>query len=197
MDGTITLIRRYPILSYFLIAYAFSWTYVLVFLVFWPLPDTLVTQTPELFGPILAGFVMTAVTSGKVGVKQLLRRFVLWRVGTVWYLFAVVGIPAIYFLSIAFVPGALSSFKAPTVTMSLLYPLLFLVVLVLDGPLLEEPGWRGFALPRLQERWGPLAGSVILGVLWAAWHTPQYLLPSFASQNGGFTASGVGVFALA
>lgn len=143
---------------------------MVVFLVVWPLPDTLVTQTPELFGPILDAFVMTAVTSGRAGVKHLLRRFVLWRVGTVWYLFALVCIPAIYFFGIVLVPGGLGSFKAPAVTMSLLYPVLFLVVLVLDGPLFEEPGWRGFALPRLQERWGPLAGSVILGALWATWH---------------------------
>jgi uncharacterized protein len=192
-----TTIRHHPLVSYFVMAYAISWTYVLVFLVLWPLADTIVTQTPQLFGPILAAFVLTAVMSGKAGVKQLLQRFVLWRVGTVWYLFALVGVPAIYFLGIAFVPGGLGSFKAPTATMSLLYPVLFFVVLVLDGPLLEEPGWRGFALPRLQERWGPLAGSVILGVLWAAWHAPQYLLPSFASENGGFTPSGLGVFALA
>ena len=52
--------------------------------------------------------------------------------------------------------------------------LLTLIVGVVLGPLWEEPGWRGFALPRLQERFGPLPGTLILGVLWAAWHTPGY-----------------------
>ncbi len=46
---------------------------------------------------------------------------------------------------------------------------------VILGPLWEEPGWRGFALPRLQEQFGPISGTLILGVLWAGWHLPGYL----------------------
>jgi len=191
------LLRRHPLISFFVMAYAISWTYVIVFLVVWPLPDTIVTDTPELLGPIVAGFVMTAVMSGRTGVRQLLRRFVMWRVRGVWYLYALLGIPALYFIGVALVPGALGSFKVPSLTVSLLYPVLFLVVLVLDGPLLEEPGWRGFALPRLQARWGALLGAVILGVMWAGWHAPQYFTKTFAAANGGLSVSGVIVFLLA
>lgn len=50
-----------------------------------------------------------------------------------------------------------------------------LIVGVILGPLFEEPGWRGFALPRMQEKSGPLAASVILGMIWAVWHAPGYL----------------------
>ena len=72
----------------------------------------------------------------------------------------------------------------------------FLYVLV-SGPLFEEPGWRGFALPHLQTHWGPLAGSVILGFLWAAWHFTEYLVsPDFAATNGGWTPQGIGVYVL-
>jgi membrane protease YdiL (CAAX protease family) len=196
-SSLIGLLRRHPLISFFVLAYAISWTYVIVFLVAWPLPDTIVTNTPELLGPIVAGFVMTAVMSGKAGVRQLLRRFVLWRVGAIWYLLALVGIPALYFASIALVPGAVASFKAPSLGMALLYPVLFLAVAILDGPLLEEPGWRGFALPRLQQRWGPLTGTVILGILWGTWHAPQYLTPTFSAANGGLSVSGVIVFLVA
>src|SRR5437899_8899202 len=191
------LLRRHPLISFFVMASAISWTYVIVFLVVWPLPDTIVTDTPELLGPVVAGFVMTAVMSGRAGVRQLLRRFVMWRVRAVWYLYALVAIPALYLLAVALVPGALGSFKAPSLTMSLLYPVFFIVVLVLDGPLLEEPGWRGFALPRLQARWGALLGAVILGVMWAGWHAPQYFTKTFAAANGGLSVSGVIVFLLA
>jgi uncharacterized protein len=59
-------------------------------------------------------------------------------------------------------------------------------VILVGGPLLEEPGWRGFALPRLQEKFGPLAGTIVLGLLWAAWHYPHYLMADWAAQNGGF-----------
>ena len=53
------------------------------------------------------------------------------------------------------------------------------------GPRLEEPGWRGFALPRLQLLHGPLVGTLILGLLWALWHLPEFLVPSWAAQSGG------------
>ena len=61
----------------------------------------------------------------------------------------------------------------------------FLVFGFFSGPLFEEPGWRGFALPRLEEARGPLVGTLILGVLWGAWHLPQFLVPEWAAQNGG------------
>src|SRR5712691_766386 len=68
-SGTLQLLRRYPLISFFVMAYVISWTYVIVFLVLWPLPDTIVTDTPTLFGPVVAGFVMTTVMSGKTGVR--------------------------------------------------------------------------------------------------------------------------------
>ncbi len=188
--------RRYPLISFFVIAYSISWTYVLIFLVRFPLPDTIVTDTPMLLGPIAAGFIMSAVVDGKVGVGDLVRRLVLWRVGARWYLIATLSVLAIYLVSIAATPGAAASFALPSLGRWLLYPILFVVVLLLDGPVLEEPGWRGFALPRLQHRWGALGGGLLLGVLWAAWHAPQYLIPGFAAENGGWSFSGVGVFTL-
>jgi len=51
-------------------------------------------------------------------------------------------------------------------------------MVLIGGPLFEEPGWSGFALPRLQRLHGPLAGGLILGSLWALWHLPGYLIPS-------------------
>lgn len=44
----------------------------------------------------------------------------------------------------------------------------------------EEPGWRGFALPRLQQKFSPLIASIILGLIWGFWHTPIYL-PQYSS----------------
>ena len=52
---------------------------------------------------------------------------------------------------------------------------------LLGGPLFEEPGWRGFALPRLESRYGPLPGTLILGLAWSAWHGPFFWYPGWSS----------------
>src|SRR5947208_674808 len=69
------------------------------------------------------------------------------------------------------------------------HPLLFFVLIA------YAVSWA-YTLPGLQERWGPLAASVVVGLLWAAWHAPQYLRPDWAAINGGFTPWGAGVFVL-
>jgi membrane protease YdiL (CAAX protease family) len=191
------LLRRYPLLGYFLIAYAFTAAYDL--LVHARFPDG--PSFPRQLGPSLAALVLTAAIAGRPGLKRLLGRLVLWRVPVGWYLFVLLGIPAIYVLGILLmVPGALASFTPPSSAGWLLFPGVvgFLGTLVIGGPLFEEPGWRGFALPRLQARLGPLAGTLVLGALWAAWHFTEYLTaPDFAATNGGgLTPRAAGVYVL-
>jgi membrane protease YdiL (CAAX protease family) len=71
-----------------------------------------------------------------------------------------------------------------------------ILTLLTGGPLFEEPGWRGFALPRLQDRYGPLVGTLILGLLWAVWHLPFYFIPGWADLNGGLSLASLSVFGL-
>src|SRR5262249_30397570 len=102
-----------------------------------------------------------------------------WRVGVQWYLVAVIGVAVLMFLSFVVVPGALANFVAPDWSLVPLWLSSFFVVLFLPpaGPLLEEGGWRGFALPRLQRLYGPVVGTFILGVLWGLWHLQLFLGP--------------------
>jgi membrane protease YdiL (CAAX protease family) len=172
---------RHPLTWYFVIAYAFSWLIEVPIalsaqgvLPAIPMPAIAVGIVVATFGPTVGAFVMTALTEGRAGVVRLLRRYVQWRVGIQWYLFVLLGIPVIILLGTIVVPGAWQSFDPIVGTLLVAYPLAFLLTFLLGGPLGEEPGWRGFALPRLQERHGPLWGSVILGLLWAFWHFPLF-----------------------
>jgi uncharacterized protein len=177
-----SLLVRYPLTSFFVMAFAFSW-------IVWspwylseegvgllPFPVSSFPWIPLgiLLGPTLAAFIMTGVTEGKVGVRRLLRRIVLWRVGFRWYLFALIGVPVVMALGTIILPGG----PAPLLTLGPGYVLSYLgsfvLVTILGGPLFEEVGWRGFALPRMQPLHGPLVGSLILGLLWALWHLTEF-----------------------
>jgi membrane protease YdiL (CAAX protease family) len=189
------LLARYPLTSFFVMAFAFSW-------IAWspwflsedgigllpysnPLINGLVVPVGILVGPFLSAFIMTGATEGKAGIRRLLRRFVLWRVGLQWYLFAPIGVPLAMGLGTVIVPGGLASLLALGPGYVPKYLVWFLIITIIGGPLLEEPGWRGFALPRLQQLHGPLVGTLILGLLWALWHLPEFLVPAWAKSSGG------------
>jgi uncharacterized protein len=182
------LLARHPLVFFFIFAYAGTWLFELPYVLSEDGSGLLPFSSPVVqwmmpvsifMGPFLAAFVMTGATEGRAGVRSFLRRFVLWRVGLGWYLFALIGIPLILVLSVIIMPGALASFQGlgALAPLSLLPLLGFSVYAFLLGPLGEEPGWRGFALPRLQSLHGPLVGSLILGVLWALWHLPLFFTP--------------------
>jgi len=184
--GLTAPLARHPLVSFFVLAYAGTWLFELPYVLSEYGAGLLPTRNPLLpwtspvsifMGPFLAAFVVTGATEGRPGVRRFLRRFVLWRVGLRWYLFALFGVPAIVVLSVMVMPGVLASFQGLSVLPPL--PLLgnFAYVFFLGGALGEEPGWRGFALPRLQSRHGPLVGSLILGPLWGLWHLPLFWTP--------------------
>ena len=199
--GIRALLARHPLVFFFGLAYAGTWLTELPYVLskdgsgLLPYSSPLLTWTMPLtvyMGPFVAAFVMTGATEGREGVGRFLRRFVLWRVGFRWYLFAFLGIPVIGVLSVVFIPGVLGSFKGLGALAPLSLLGVFVYVLFLGGALGEEPGWRGFALPRLQSLHGPLVGTLILGPLWALWHLPLFFTPW-----NELTAFNVVVFVLA
>jgi uncharacterized protein len=161
MNALSSLIKRNPLVWYFVLAYALAWILI-------PLTTSVSLGFAflALFGPAVAALIVTGVTEGRTGVKHLLAKVVQWKVGWGWYAIAI-GLPFVLAAVVWFIAGSPSRTPQP-LTLTLI-----LAALVIG----EELGWRGFAMPRLQERFSPLVSSLILGVLWAAWHLPNALIP--------------------
>jgi uncharacterized protein len=179
------LIRAHPLIAYFALAFACMWIPVLpltfsrnagIGLLPYDLPDLLMYVLLALTtfsGPTLAAMIVIGVTEGRQSVKQFLRRFIQWRVGLAWYLVALFIMLLIWLLAYTAVVG-LPLLSAAVSHWSLLLTafLPFVGFSILIPGIDEEPGWRGFALPRLQQRYGPFWASVILGTLHGIWHIP-------------------------
>ena len=116
------VMRRHPLLFFYLMTYAFAWLAWLPLILsqggrpLSPLHRTLIIvliTDLTLFVPTLSAFIMTNITEGKSGIGRLRRRYVLWRVGFWWYLFVLIGFPALILLSMLVLPGAIPAFRAP------------------------------------------------------------------------------------
>jgi len=174
------LLRAHPLVSFFVLAYAVTWL-LWAPMVFAGIPAFSETRhVPSLAGlPAVAigvtgtAFFMTAVTQGRPGVRRLVDRIRCWDVDRRWYAVALLVIPVVELLVTAAFFGS-AVLRAVTPGALILYPLAFSAHFVF-GPLLEETGWRGFALPRMQHRFGPMRGSLLLGLLWGGWHFFLYL----------------------
>ena len=171
------LIRGHPLVAYFILAYALSWTMVALVRVAFPF------ALLALFGPALAAVIVTSVTDGRRGVADLLRRLTIWRVSPVWYILTA-GVP----LGVAVVAQVLHSITlgGPVgLTADTPLPLMVILAVLVVG---EEIGWRGFALPHLQARHGGLAASLILGSVWACWHLANGTIPGLEAYWSAFPA---------
>jgi len=183
------IMREHPLFSYFFLAYAFSWLVSLPYIMTaWNiLPGNYISvyALKQWVGPALAGIIMTGVIGGKAGVRNLRRRCVQWRAGWQWYLFVLLAVLALLLLGIILLPGAFANFQGLPAHFLVNYVVTFVFVFFGVG-LPEEIGWRGFALPRMQPRYGPLRGTLLLGVLWAFWH----LFFFFGPGHGGGAGTG-------
>ena len=123
-------------------------------------------------GPILSAFLVTAVADGRAGLRQWTGRLARWNVNWRWYAVVLLSVPV--GLTLTTVAVTDRNPVLPSVAVLVAY-LPGLVLQLITTGLAEEPGWRDFALPRLQRRHGPLLGTLILGVLWGCWHLPLFL----------------------
>ncbi len=134
------------------------------------------------FSPTISALILSWILGGGAAVKRLLSGFTRWKVGLRWYFaaaFLVLG-P----LAVALVYGALGN-PVPGLQPGWTLQLILgqFVFQLFSGPLAEEAGWRGFALPRLQAKYNALVSSLILGVIWCCWHIPLFFLPGASQQS--------------
>jgi membrane protease YdiL (CAAX protease family) len=141
----------------------------------------------RLFGvlmPAVSAILLTVRAGGRAALRNLFARLFLWRVSWKWWLAAVVVQPAL--LGLAALTFNLTSNESKVLPQAVASAAAFIVnvIFLLIATLGEEIGWRGVALPALQQRNRPIKSSLILGLLWAAWHIPFWLLLDSFDQFG-------------
>jgi len=146
-------------------------------------------------GPLVVALFLVHRENGTRGVRDLLKKGVDYRFGVTWWAVSLLFFPVLvggaYAAGVA-VDGAVPPSEAHGMVRYL--PFVFLSVMFTSGPFQEEFGWRGYALPRLLDRYTPLVSSVVLGSVWALWHGPQFLVPP--ARTGMFYVTPFWSFAL-
>jgi uncharacterized protein len=147
------------------------------------------------FGPSIAAFVSVIVFEGKAGFGRWLRRCLRWRLGWRWYGLALLTPPLLMIVALGIHVVLGGAIPASTVQGHVLIVLAkFALVTIFGGPLGEEFGWRGYALPALSARMGWRRAAVLIGVVWGLWHLPLFWMPGTAQAElpmGLFLASNV------
>jgi membrane protease YdiL (CAAX protease family) len=160
------LFRDHPVATFLPLAFALSWYPWLIALAQGR------STGPNPLGPFVAALVVLGLGAGWPAVKDLLGRITRARVPARWYAFAL-GLPLLLVGASVAINTACGA-PPPTAAQlagwrGLPETFVFIFLFIALG---EEPGWRGFLLPRLQRRFGPLRASLVLGAIWALWHLP-------------------------
>ncbi|SFR45808.1 Membrane protease YdiL, CAAX protease family [Halogeometricum rufum] len=197
-ESRIPWVSSHPVAAFVIGAYAFTW------LISAPAFFMEESWTPWIliyigsFGPPVSAAVVTWLQGESV--RAWARQIGRWRVGWVWWI-AAFGIPVAI---IVVTTGILVAIGGPVDPTQLsvspaLVAVVFIFGLTVSGGLNEEPGWRGFAQPYLNDRYSATTASLIVGVVWAFWHLPYFFIPitphsgfTFVNQIGWF----VGIFLL-
>lgn len=164
----------------------FGWTFLITWILWSPsilkargfeVPDIfLIISLMASFTPSLVGLWMAKKASPTEGYRQILARMCHVQFRKLWFLILSVlfigAAAASYYLTFQLDPNFQPAALMPVYIM----PLVFIQILFIGGALGEEFGWRGFALPLLQNLYTPWLSTLILGVLWSLWHLPLFFM---------------------
>lgn len=167
-----TVIRRHPVITFFLLAYALSW---------WAIP----WQSFVAPGVLVAAVIVVCLTEGVAGLRAVGSRLIRWRVSWIWYALALAVPLTVQFGAI----GLTTVFGAPTphiAEFALWYSLPMAIGLhIIDpmaAPIVEEPSFRGWAQPKLQLTRTPLVATALMAIGVTIWHVPLFFMPNFGSS---------------
>jgi uncharacterized protein len=188
------------LLSFLALTFGLSWVPMALFMlfadqftaIFGEMSATNPIFLLAVYAPGISGIFLIWRHYGLQGLGSFVRRLSIWRAPIQWWLFLLLGIPAIIYTATA-INGTISApfHFAPWY---LVFPAL--VQSLLLGPLGEEFGWRGLALPLLQRRFSPFWASLILGVVWAVWHAPAFAMSGTPQSAWSFGPFFVGLIAI-
>jgi membrane protease YdiL (CAAX protease family) len=168
------LVRRHPLITFFVLTYALAWILWLPLVVLRDaIPPTqgLVLTILGSAVPSLLAIVLTAIVLSRGALRKLLGRLLIWRVNPLWYVVVVLVPVALAGGVVAL--NTLVGGPAISVDATLLGAVILLAFSIFPGSAMgEEIGWRGYALPRLQATRSALSASLILGVIWGFYHLP-------------------------
>lgn len=177
--------KRSGLITFYVLTYVLAWGLAGLF-AFFPKQMGAIFGPVQLWNPIIflaiwlptiLALVLSFAFDGWAGLKDLLGRIFRWRVPLRWYVISTVGIAALA-LSARFVQAAVNHTAQPPVLDLATWPHLIwygVMMLVVDpGPIGEDPGWRGFALPRMLNEFSPWLAATLLGVIWGVWHLPAF-----------------------
>jgi membrane protease YdiL (CAAX protease family) len=179
--------RAGSLVAFFLLTFAVMWT-----LWFTLVAASIPVGTPlgglliylGAWSPSIVALALTARAEGAAGVRALVGRVVQWDVPAKWYVFAVG-----YFLAIELVAAAIHRVAVaawPRFGAESLYLIPLAIAFSTPFQAGEEIGWRGYALPRMAARFGLARSSLLLGLIWAFWHLPQFFIRDGDSYGQSF-----------
>lgn len=183
-DSRIPWVNSHPVAAFSIGAYAYTWV------ISAPAYFMEESWTPWIliyigsFGPPVSAAIVTWLQGESV--RAWARQIGRWRVGWFWWVVAF-GLP----IGIIIVTtGILMAIGGPVDPAQLsaspfLIAVVFVFGLTVSGGLNEEPGWRGFAQPYLNDQYSALTASLIIGIVWAGWHLPYFVIP--ITPHSGFT----------
>ena len=182
-----TFIINNQLISYFIMVLIISWSFWIPMalhklnIIYFPIP-IIVGSTIGAFSPLITLIIFEKITKGTISLNAILSTYKPNRQQIPWLILAAVIIPLSYVLANIFF--YLSGLQSTLTIMNedpleslgfflfIIIPVTFFATVLFSSPLGEEPGWRGFAMPRLQSKFGLNFGSLILGTFWWTWHQP-------------------------